>query len=41
LERFADVLKPGGYLFMGYSESLLRLTDRFELVGTTVYKKKG
>jgi chemotaxis protein methyltransferase CheR len=41
LQRFADALKPGGYLFMGYSESLLRLTDRFELVGTTVYKKKG
>jgi chemotaxis protein methyltransferase CheR len=40
IKRFADALKPGGYLFMGYSESLLRLTDEFELVGTTVYKKK-
>jgi chemotaxis protein methyltransferase CheR len=41
IERFANALKPGGYLFMGHSESLFRLTERFELAGTTVYKKKG
>jgi chemotaxis protein methyltransferase CheR len=41
IERFADALKKGGYLFVGHSESLPRFTERFELVGTTVYRKKG
>lgn len=38
--RFADALKTGGYLFLGHSESLFQVTDRFELVGNTIYKKK-
>lgn len=36
---FADSLVAGGYLFIGHSESLFRLTDRFELIGNTVYRK--
>jgi chemotaxis protein methyltransferase CheR len=39
LDRFADHLVDGGYLFVGHSESLLQVTDRFELVGHTVYRK--
>jgi chemotaxis protein methyltransferase CheR len=39
VERFADYLKPGGYLFIGHSESLYKLTDRFELIGQTIYRK--
>lgn len=39
VERFADALKPGGYLFLGHSESLLHLSDRFELIGKTVYRR--
>ena len=39
VERFADVLADGGYLFVGHSESLYQVTDRFQLVGNTVYKK--
>ena len=39
MERFADNLKAGGYLFIGHSESLFKVTDRFELVGNTVYRK--
>lgn len=39
VDRFADVLKPGGFLFVGHSESLQRLSDRFESVGKTVYRK--
>jgi len=39
IDRFADNLKPGGYLFIGHSESLYKLTDRFELLGKTVYRK--
>lgn len=41
VERFADVLVDGGYLFIGHSESLFKVTDRFELVGHTIYRKVG
>lgn len=37
--RFADSMVPGGYLYIGHSESLFQVTDRFELVGTTTYRK--
>jgi chemotaxis protein methyltransferase CheR len=39
VERFADVIKPGGYLFIGHSESLFKVTDRFELIGKTIYRR--
>ncbi|KXO14090.1 Chemotaxis protein methyltransferase CheR [Moritella sp. JT01] len=32
LNQFAGSLKPGGYLFLGASESLTGLTDKFEMV---------
>jgi len=32
LDRIADLLPVGGWLFLGYSESLWQVTDRFELV---------
>jgi len=38
--RFANNLKDGGYLFIGHSESLFKVTEHFELVGNTVYRKK-
>ena len=37
--RFADILAPGGYLFLGHSETLLGFTERFESVGRTIYRK--
>lgn len=37
--RYADMLKPDGWLTVGHSESLQNLTDRFELVGRTVYRR--
>ncbi len=37
--KFADLIDTGGYLFIGHSESLHRVTDRFKLVGRTIYKK--
>lgn len=40
VERFADVIVDGGYLIVGHSESLYQVTDRFELVGNTVYRKR-
>jgi chemotaxis protein methyltransferase CheR len=39
VERFADVLADGGYLIIGHSESLYQITDRFQLVGNTIYRK--
>jgi len=32
LNQFAAALKPGGYLFLGASESLTGLTDKFEMI---------
>lgn len=43
LNRFAGALKPGGYLFLGTSESLTGLHTAFEMVrcrGTIVYRLK-
>jgi chemotaxis protein methyltransferase CheR len=37
--RFADMLLPGGYLFIGHSESLHHVSDRFKLLGQTTYQK--
>jgi chemotaxis protein methyltransferase CheR len=38
-DRFAEILKPDGWLFIGHSESLLNVTDRFDLVGRTIYRR--
>ena len=38
-ERYAEILNDDGVLFIGHSESLLGLSDRFELVGKTIYRK--
>jgi chemotaxis protein methyltransferase CheR len=38
-DRYADMLKPDGWLFIGHSESLLNVTDRFNLVGRTIYRR--
>lgn len=39
VDRFADVIKPGGFLFIGHSESLFKVTERFELIGKTIYRR--
>jgi chemotaxis protein methyltransferase CheR len=38
-DRYAEMLKPDGWLFIGHSESLLNVTDRFEPVGRTIYRR--
>jgi len=38
-DRYAEMLKPNGWLFIGHSESLLNVTDRFDLVGRTMYRR--
>jgi chemotaxis protein methyltransferase CheR len=39
LKKFYSVLKPGGYLFIGHSESLVQLNDDFIYVQPSVYRK--
>jgi len=39
VDRFANILTPNGYLFLGHSESLFKVSDRFKLVGQTAYQK--
>jgi len=38
-DRYADMLKNDGTLFLGHSETLFKVSDRFSLVGNTVYNK--
>lgn len=37
--RFADVLDTKAHLFVGHSETLYKVTDRFKLLGNTIYRK--
>ena len=39
--RYAQLLPVGGHLFLGHSESLHGVNDDFELIGRTVYRKRG
>ena len=38
-DRFANNLTPNGHLFVGHSESLYQKTERFALIGNTVYQR--
>ncbi len=38
-DRFAELMSHGNHLFIGHSESLFRLSDRFQLVHKTIYRK--
>ena len=40
-DRFANLLAQGGHLFIGHSENLFQLTNRFRLVQQTVYTKSA
>ncbi|HZA52374.1 MAG TPA: CheR family methyltransferase [Myxococcaceae bacterium] len=42
MDRFVAALRPGGFLILGYSESLFRVYDRFEMVeveGAFLYRR--
>lgn len=38
-DRYADMLVDDGHLFIGHSESMYKICDRFKLLGQTIYKK--
>lgn len=37
--RYANILDDDGHLFIGHSESMFKICDRFKLLGQTIYKK--
>ncbi|MCA1905582.1 MAG: protein-glutamate O-methyltransferase CheR [Desulfarculus sp.] len=39
LRKFHKVIKPGGYIFVGHSESLMMAKDLFRYIATTAYRK--
>lgn len=39
VNRMADHMEVGGHLFIGHSENLINLTDRFELFEKSIYRK--
>ncbi|MBI3184271.1 MAG: tetratricopeptide repeat protein [Myxococcales bacterium] len=44
MDRFLDALRPGGVLFLGYSESLFKVYDKFEMFeveGVFAYRRPG
>jgi len=40
-DKYADCMAAHSCLFIGHSESLFKVTNRFELMGQTIYRKKG
>jgi chemotaxis protein methyltransferase CheR len=38
-ERMARLQQPGDFLFLGHSESLYRVSEHYELIGKTIYRR--
>lgn len=38
-DRIADQMEPNGWLYIGHSENLHGVSDRFELIGRTIYRR--
>ncbi len=39
-DRYAELLDEGGHLFLGHSETMFQKTDRYQLIGKTIYQKE-
>ncbi|MDH5229116.1 MAG: protein-glutamate O-methyltransferase CheR [Gammaproteobacteria bacterium] len=37
--RYAELLRSDGHIFLGHSESLFKVSDRFRLIGNTMYQR--
>lgn len=40
-ERMARLQPPGAILFLGHSENLYRISDAYELIGRTIYRRRS
>lgn len=40
-DRYADILVPDAHLFIGHSETLYKVTTRFDSLGKTIYRKNS
>jgi chemotaxis protein methyltransferase CheR len=40
-ERMARLQPPGAILFLGHSENLYRISQQYELIGRTIYRRRG
>ncbi len=38
-DRFANIMKDDAYMFLGHSESLFNITERFSSLGQTIHRK--
>jgi chemotaxis protein methyltransferase CheR len=41
IERFFQILVPGGWLYVGHSETLFRVSTHFHHLGRTIYRRVG
>ena len=41
VNKFYDIIEPGGYLFIGHSESITNSGSKFEYVKPAIYRKPG
>ncbi len=41
MERYANLLVPEGHLFLGHSEAMNNMSERFALCGKSIYNKQG
>ncbi len=39
-DKYANIMRHDGYLFIGHSENLFQVSDRFEALGQTMYRRK-
>lgn len=39
-DRYSDILPNNGFLFLGHSESMFKVSNRFNLIGKTIYQNK-
>ncbi|HBE02599.1 MAG: hypothetical protein A2096_03810 [Spirochaetes bacterium GWF1_41_5] len=40
VKKIYNVIRPGGYLFLGHSESMFGLAEYYQFLGKTIYRKK-
>jgi chemotaxis protein methyltransferase CheR len=40
IDRFVDQIRPGGWLYLGHSESLIKAHPGLRLVGRTIYRRE-